>query len=501
MTQTVRDVQKPVIEALLKFAQEVGAHVYLADTVLSPRPTFWFCGTVEQRKKLLSDLNSRDIRVFALQGRKRTYFDPNSQVAQHAVAYQKHVFDGVVLHGAASGIEIAFCSYNSETDVWRTRRAGVESEAQTAYLSTLEETEFLGFRLPTLGNAVALQKQCEPFRKVDLVYTWVDGDDPAWIARKKQAEEKVDLSCGTADSLHSTRFDSQNELLCAIRSAFRYFVDIGNVYVVTDQQTPSFLGDLLDRITVVDHRDIFPSHDFLPCFNSHAIEANLHRIQGLSEYYLYLNDDFLFGSAMSASDFFDEYGRSYQFYSEAACLPNLPFSDGELAVNAAGINNRSLLYENFGVFAFRKFKHVAYATVKSVMVEMEEEIPEAWIATMANRFRSSVDFSIAGALYQQYAALNGKAIGGSIRYGYFDTASHESTERAQVLLNDDWERPQMFCINDTVPAHSTNSTKKKLMNILEYVIPERDGYIQKLISRQDRYRRRWGFFGPRTKEV
>ncbi|WP_148376113.1 stealth family protein [Maritimibacter fusiformis] len=348
-------MQAPVIRALARTAEDIGAKIYLADYVMSPRPTVWFCGDKAQRIALLRQLFDLDIRVFTLIEGERTTLWPFSKLANHAIAYQKHAHNGVVVHGAASGVEIAFCAYNSQKDVWSSKHAGVESEASTTYLSSLRRVSFLGVDLPILGNADALVEQAANLRKIDLVYTWVDGKDPEWKARKQESEMQVGRQSTTADSNHATRYESHEELLFSVRSALRYFVDLGNIYVVTDRQIPHVLGDLLDNVTIVDHRDIFQDKDHLPTFNSHAIEANLHRIPGLRENYLYLNDDVLFGSAMSAANFFDEYGRSLQFHSNAVSLPHETSGEEELAVNLAGLNNRRLLQEKLGVFAFRSF--------------------------------------------------------------------------------------------------------------------------------------------------
>lgn len=499
--KTVRQIQQPVVEALIRGAEKVGANLYLADTTFSPRPTFWFCGTSAQRKELIYYLNASDIRVFRLQGRKRKNVDLESNEAQHAIAYQKHVSEGIVVHGAGSGIEIAFCAYDSETDLWKARRAGVESDATSAYLRKLNKTEFLGFQLPTLSNAAALQKQCSDLGKVDLVYTWVDGNDPIWKARKRQALGEMGRHSLTADSVQDTRFDSQQEILFSIRSVIRYFVDIGNVYIVTDGQTPLFLGNLLNRVKIIDHREIFSNMEFLPSFNSHAIASNLHRIPGLKEHYLYLNDDIIFASAVSAANFFDEYGRSFQFVSSAACLPGMAKEFGEIAANAAGINNRRLLSEKMGIYAFRKYKHTALPTLRSVMEQMERDLPEAWAATLPNKFRSDSDFSIAGSLYQNYASAKGKAVRGSIRYGYYNTANPGSINDAKELLRSDWVRPQIFCINDTIPSELASQTKTKILDVVKRLLPETDGKIEKMSYSQTKPRRRWGLYGPRILQL
>ncbi len=57
------------------------------------------------------------------------------------------------------------------------------------------------------------------------------------------------------------------------------------------------------RIHIVYHEDIMPKK-FLPTFNSRAIEMYLHRIPGLSDYFIYGNDDMFPLSPLKESDFF-----------------------------------------------------------------------------------------------------------------------------------------------------------------------------------------------------
>ena len=42
----------------------------------------------------------------------------------------------------------------------------------------------------------------------------------------------------------------------------------------------------------------------LPTFSSPAIEAHLHRIPGLSDKFIYLNDDVMFGKEVWPDDFY-----------------------------------------------------------------------------------------------------------------------------------------------------------------------------------------------------
>ena len=70
---------------------------------------------------------------------------------------------------------------------------------------------------------------------------------------------------------------------------------------MTNGQEPSWLN--LTSATIISHDQIFEKNDHLPTFNSRAIESHLHRIPGLSENFLYFNDDWVFTNHICPSDF------------------------------------------------------------------------------------------------------------------------------------------------------------------------------------------------------
>ena len=100
---------------------------------------------------------------------------------------------------------------------------------------------------------------------------------------------------------------------------------IRNVYIVTNGQTPSWLN--LTKATIISHNEIFPNKDHLPTFNSRAIEANIHRIPGLSDNFIYFNDDWAFMNPICPSDFWkDETGYQGRF-QVLVKVPNHSFLD------------------------------------------------------------------------------------------------------------------------------------------------------------------------------
>ncbi|MGH8881424.1 MAG: stealth family protein, partial [Stackebrandtia sp.] len=153
-------------------------------------------------------------------------------------------------------------------------------------------------------------KQNEPVRQaddlpghlagpIDVVYTWVDSECPDWQARyRRHRGDGADLR----SSDNAERFVNRDELRHSLRSVWMFAPFVRNIYIVTDDQHPEWLLPGDDRVRVVSHREIFPDPSVLPTFNSHAIEANLHRIPGLSENFLYFNDDVFLGRDVTVCD-------------------------------------------------------------------------------------------------------------------------------------------------------------------------------------------------------
>lgn len=282
---------------------------------------------------------------------------------------------------------------------------------------------------------------------IDVVYTWVDGTDPEWLARKRAALEADSGHGMTEDAAADLRFVAHDELRHSLRSLERYAPWVRHVYLVTDRQRPAWLREDHPRLTVVDHTDIAPAGTTLPTFNSQAIEANLHRIEGLSEHFLYFNDDVFLSSLVTPDLFFNPNGIASMYMSRAHVAPGAPV-DGEPASDSAGKNARSLVREATGRRVSRKLFHTPFALRRSVSAEIEERWPEVVAATRDAQFRRIEDVTLSGALHMNYAFATGRAVTRGIRYRYVNVGTPDAAERL-AGLEQDRDVLQTFCLNES----------------------------------------------------
>lgn len=145
---------------------------------------------------------------------------------------------------------------------------------------------------------------------IDIVIAWVDGTDP--VLKQKRAAYKPSGAVAS-DAITATRFASDDEIYYNIASIIKYVPFCRHIYVVTDQQKPAFIDEFAkqnicsaDKIRIVDHKEIFSGYEeYLPTFNTRSIESMIWNIQGLSDYFIYMNDDFFFNQSVTADDFLD----------------------------------------------------------------------------------------------------------------------------------------------------------------------------------------------------
>ncbi|WP_081476256.1 stealth family protein [Micromonospora maris] len=284
---------------------------------------------------------------------------------------------------------------------------------------------------------------------IDAVYTWVDGNDTDWLERKNRALRQQAGAEINEVALDPSRYVSRDELRYSLRSLVGFLPWIRMIYLVTDDQIPPWLDVDHPMIKVVRHRDIFRDTGQLPTFNSHAIESRLHRIEGLSEHFIYVNDDMFFGRPLLPTKFFHANGIA-KFFPSPAQLDVGPATIHDAPVTAAGKNNRRHIQDRFGRTITQKMRHVPYALRKSVLEDIERQLTDEVLGTADHQFRHPADLSIPSSLQHYWSYFSGKATPATIAYTYADLA-HPATpvQLARLLARRDRDA---FCLNDTESA-------------------------------------------------
>ena len=181
----------------------------------------------------------------------------------------------------------------------------------------------------------------------------------------------------------------------------------------------------------------------LPTFNSHAIETALHRIPGLSEQFIYVNDDVFFARPVRPEVFFNPAGLNACFFSaNQVGLDDLPDAP---AVPQGGVERPVVVGEAFGAVTTNTLAHTPHPHRVSVLRSLESRFPEALAATARAPFRSDTDVSPLSSLAQHYGLLTGASYVGEAELAFVNVGNSTFDWQLKQLLNRDRD---FICLGD-----------------------------------------------------
>ncbi|GAB3254334.1 stealth conserved region 3 domain-containing protein [Nocardioides dilutus] len=282
---------------------------------------------------------------------------------------------------------------------------------------------------------------------VDVVYTWVDGNDPVWNQAREArlaalAGSGAAETAQTRESSGQARFVSRDELRYSLRSVHLFAPWVRRIHLVTAGQVPDWLDVDHPAVNLVDHSAILPA-DALPTFNSHAIETSLHLVPDLAEHFVYFNDDFFLGRPIRPEAWFSPAGLPATFVAPTTVgLTDLPDAPPYLK---AAWNNRRLLQEAFGRVLTHNLAHAPYPHRRSVLAELTERFPEAIAATARSPFRSDTDVSTLSSLAQHYGLMTGQAFVGEASRAYVNLSNSDLDWQLKKTLQRDQD---FICLAD-----------------------------------------------------
>jgi len=310
---------------------------------------------------------------------------------------------------------------------------------------------------------------------IDAVFTWVDGDDPEWKLQKQQFSGHVpETSEGAARGHAEERFRNRDELKYALRSIELFAPFIRNIYLVTCGQRPSWLNEFSERLIVVSHEEIYANPAVLPTFNSSGIETQLHHIDGLSEHFLYFNDDFMLTDFCTPSDFFHPNGTMKYFPSEARAVDDDIDDTREEYLIADG-NAIKLMRRDLGKHGRFIMQHCPYPSRRSFLYELENLYREEFDRCAANRFRSKDDLRPIAFMQYHFAFARGLALPGTLSHRYLALYKPTIGEQFNGVMKT--RKYKTICINDVgVPFDRSEAVNALTANFLNSYFPLRSSF-------------------------
>lgn len=330
--------------------------------------------------------------------------------------------------------------------------------------------------------------------KIDIVYLWVDGNDPIWQKKKKEKAKEVGKII--PESISSARSSDNNELKYSLRSTEKYAAWVNQIFIITDNQIPEWLNTENPKINVIDLSEIIPGN-FLPTFNSCVIENHIHKIKDLSEHFIYFNDDMFLGNYSTQKFFFTEKGQPRIFVSEFTPTPNKKLFDINLrspekrnSYQYNMVNARILVFKKYKKKTYRIIRHSIKPLLKSRLFELDNIFKNEILATNKNNFRTNNDILLTY-LFEFYAIVEniGKTkylITSDVKsafnkfltvfydkytFGYINLHENDIQEHFQRILN---AKPFTFCLNQTHETPQDHIKYEK--QFLQNYFPEKSSF-------------------------
>lgn len=288
---------------------------------------------------------------------------------------------------------------------------------------------------------------------MDYVITWVNNQDPIWQECYKNSNPR---SATIAQAASGERFRDYGYLKYHFRGIAKNLPWIDNVYLVVSniEQVPEWINQ--DTVKVVLHGQIIPEK-YLPTFNSCTIEMFLKNIPGLSEEFIYANDDMYIINPCEPEDFFKD-GK-----------PLIHLNQGQLSL--AGNQFKKVVSKQYNIVKqlypselkphygnYFKPEHLALGHLKSMHQEVWSKL-EKEIENSISTFRESYNFN-------QYLFTFATVFSGH----YIDKAMDGEYTSIANIPNIDWivnSNKKQLCLNDTRRSSENDLLKvKEALNIL-----------------------------------
>lgn len=324
--------------------------------------------------------------------------------------------------------------------------------------------------------------------KIDFVITWVDGNDPEWLKQKNE------YNPNKSSDISVCRYRDMGLLRYWFRAVEKYAPWVNKVHFVTWGHLPEWLNTDCEKLNVVKHSDFIPD-EYLPTFSSHPIELNMHRIEGLSEQFVYFNDDFFLNGSVTP-DFFFKKGLPCDFlHTQNIYYGNTQDTYAHVETNVASEISKKYSYtKSFfrnlskyinvkytfkaNIYNFLKLEnrnnfvgfyepHLPLAYLKRHFNDLWREYRDVLDYTSKNKFRTPYDVSHTLVRYYSFAKGEFAPVSQKSRGKYFNLMLN--AEEIPLAILD--EKYKQICINDT--CDYDEDVLEKITGAFENKLPDK----------------------------
>jgi len=326
---------------------------------------------------------------------------------------------------------------------------------------------------------------------IDFVVTWVDKDDPKWKEEFAKYAGKID---NTNNSISEARFRDQGLLKYWFRGVEKFAPWVRKIHFVTCGQKPGWIDESHPKLCLVNHEDYIPK-EFLPCFNSASIERHLHKIPGLSEHFVYFNDDFFIINKVGPERFFKN-GlpcdiATFRFNSGLSQwakrlknnvkLINRHFDKKQVMTHfrdkwfdkSYGLKVRwNYILKPYGKFVTLRTPHNAQPYLKTTFEELWEAAEKELLEASTHRFRSTSDLT--PELFRTWQICRGNF---EPYNTYIDTKMFPLIIRyKQAIAAIRNQSYKLVCLNDNIHIRNYAQTMHKIQDAFESILPEKSSF-------------------------
>lgn len=326
---------------------------------------------------------------------------------------------------------------------------------------------------------------------MDFVITWVDGQDKKWL------EEKSRFVAGFGQDDIPARYRDWGLLRYWFRGVEKFAPWVRKIHFVTCGHLPDWLDTDSPKLNIVRHSDFIPE-EYLPTFNSHTIELNLHRIPGLCDEFVYFNDDMFLTASVNEEYFFkgglpcDEFILDAVYFSPDSagayngnCLEliNKNFSLKKMRKNyrfmqiynpSYGLKNlyRTAVLIRWPWYTGFHYNHLPTSLLKSTMETVWKLEHDTLDATCRDRFRSKRNVS--PWLFKYWQLASGNFHPRSPHDGKVFHIKHSLPKSlCEAVTTGQYK---MICINDTAKTANLDRHKEMLGNAFLARLPDKSSY-------------------------